>query len=98
MSAAVPRHERSTMRGQRRRQVMAAAAAVVIGCGAGTASLFTAESAQAAGSLDNPYAGASVYVNPEWAANATADGGAAIAGQPTFVWMDHMGAIAGDNG
>ena len=86
------------MRGLRRRRAMAAAAAVVIGCGAGAASLLTAESAQAAGGLDNPYAGASVYVNPEWAANATADGGAAIANQPTFVWMDHMAAITGDNG
>jgi cellulose 1,4-beta-cellobiosidase len=86
------------MRRQRRRRAMAATAAVVIGCGAGMVSVITAESAQAAGPIDNPYAGASVYVNPEWAANATADGGAAIANQPTFVWMDHMAAITGDGG
>jgi cellulose 1,4-beta-cellobiosidase len=77
---------------------MAAVAAVLLGSGAAVASVMAATSAQAAGQLDNPYVGASVYVNPEWAANATADGGGAIANQPTFVWMDHMGAITGDGG
>ena len=87
------------MRALRRRGAMAAvAAAVLIGSGAGITSVITAPSAQAAGQVDDPYSGASVYVNPEWAANATADGGGAIADQPTFVWMDHMGAITGDNG
>jgi cellulose 1,4-beta-cellobiosidase len=81
----------------RRRPTMAAATAVLLVSGV-AASVVAGTSAQAAGQLDNPYTGASVYVNPEWAANATADGGAAIAGQPTFVWMDHMGAITGDGG
>ena len=45
---------------------------------------------------DNPYVGAQVYVNPEWAANAAAEpGGEAIADQPTGVWMDRIAAIDG---
>src|SRR6476646_7186085 len=67
-----PRHGRSAMRVQRRRRAVAATAALVIGGGVGAASVVTAGAAQAAGQLDNPYAGATVYVNPEWAANATA--------------------------
>jgi cellulose 1,4-beta-cellobiosidase len=43
----------------------------------------------------NPFAGATAYVNPDWAANAQASGGSAIANQPTFVWMDRIAAIAG---
>jgi cellulose 1,4-beta-cellobiosidase len=49
--------------------------------------------------VDNPYAGAGVYVNPEWAANAASEpGGAAIADQPTAVWLDRIAAIEGVNG
>jgi cellulose 1,4-beta-cellobiosidase len=49
--------------------------------------------------VDNPYAGARVYVNPEWSANAAAEpGGAAIANQPTGVWLDRIAAINGVNG
>lgn len=44
---------------------------------------------------DNPYVGAQVYVNPDWAANATEGGGSSIADQPTFVWMDRIQAITG---
>ncbi|MEU8803675.1 glycoside hydrolase family 6 protein [Spirillospora sp. NPDC048819] len=48
---------------------------------------------------DNPYAGAEVYVNPEWAANAAAEpGGDAVADEPTGVWMDRIAAIEGANG
>jgi cellulose 1,4-beta-cellobiosidase len=46
----------------------------------------------------NPFAGAQAYVNPQWAANATASGGAAVANQPTFVWMDRIAAIEGAGG
>lgn len=43
---------------------------------------------------DNPFAGAKKwYVNPLWHENAIASGGAAIADQPTGVWMDRIGAI-----
>ncbi|MFE6614536.1 glycoside hydrolase family 6 protein [Amycolatopsis sp. NPDC057786] len=45
---------------------------------------------------DNPYAGAGVYVNPEWSAKAAAEpGGARIANQPTGVWLDRIAAIEG---
>jgi cellulose 1,4-beta-cellobiosidase len=46
----------------------------------------------------NPFAGATAYVNQEWAANARSSGGAAVANQPTFVWMDRIAAIEGANG
>ncbi|MHC0428935.1 glycoside hydrolase family 6 protein [Streptomyces sp. O3] len=46
--------------------------------------------------VDNPYAGAEVYVNPDWSAKAAAEpGGSAIADQPTGVWMDRIAAIEG---
>ncbi len=55
----------------------------------------------------NPYSGATVYVSPDWTnevgtAVATEPAGSALANQmtivgktPTFVWMDHIGAIYG---
>ncbi|WP_279588750.1 glycoside hydrolase family 6 protein [Actinophytocola oryzae] len=49
--------------------------------------------------VNNPYAGAGVYVNPDWAAKARAEsGGSRIANQPTGVWMDRIAAIAGTTG
>ncbi|MFC6018140.1 glycoside hydrolase family 6 protein [Plantactinospora solaniradicis] len=46
--------------------------------------------------VDNPYAGARVYVNPEWADRAAAEpGGHVVAGQPTAVWLDRIAAIEG---
>jgi len=49
--------------------------------------------------VDNPYAGAKVYVNPEWKANADAEpGGSRISNQPTGVWLDRIAAINGANG
>ncbi|MBD0418756.1 glycoside hydrolase family 6 protein [Streptomyces sp. NPDC052309] len=51
------------------------------------------------GRVDNPYAGAKVYVNPEWSAKAAAEpGGDRIADQPTGVWLDRIAAINGVNG
>jgi cellulose 1,4-beta-cellobiosidase len=48
--------------------------------------------------VDNPYAGATVYNNPQWRANAVASGApASLANQPTAVWMDRISAIAGNN-
>ncbi|WP_338013520.1 glycoside hydrolase family 6 protein [Saccharothrix sp. ALI-22-I] len=47
--------------------------------------------------VDNPYVGAGVYVNPQWAARARAEsGGSRIANQPTGVWMDRISAIDGN--
>lgn len=52
--------------------------------------------ASAAARVDNPYAGATPYVNPDWSARAAAEpGGGAIADEPSFVWMDRIAAIAG---
>ena len=49
--------------------------------------------------VDNPYAGAKVYVNPEWSANAASEpGGSAVADEPTAVWMDRIAAIEGAGG
>ncbi|MDQ0906418.1 cellulose 1,4-beta-cellobiosidase [Streptomyces canus] len=49
--------------------------------------------------VDNPYAGAKVYVNPEWSAKAAAEpGGSRISNQPTAVWLDRIAAINGVNG
>ncbi|MEU0671186.1 glycoside hydrolase family 6 protein [Streptomyces lavendulocolor] len=49
--------------------------------------------------VDNPYAGAKVYVNPEWSAKAAAEpGGTRISQQPTGVWLDRIAAINGVNG
>ena len=46
--------------------------------------------------LDNPYAGARVYVNPEWVAKAaTVSGGNRVASIPTGVWIDRIAAING---
>ncbi|MFJ9737528.1 glycoside hydrolase family 6 protein [Streptomyces sp. NPDC101166] len=51
------------------------------------------------GRVDNPYTGAKVYVNPEWAANAAAEpGGSRISNQPTGVWLDRIAAINGAGG
>jgi cellulose 1,4-beta-cellobiosidase len=48
------------------------------------------------GRVANPYAGAGVYNNPLWRANAAAGGGSAISMQPTAVWLDRISAIAGN--
>nr|WSW71637.1 glycoside hydrolase family 6 protein [Streptomyces sp. NBC_00995] len=56
----------------------------------------TPASAAAAARVDNPYVGATAYVNPDWSALAAAEpGGAAIADTPSFVWMDRIAAIEG---
>ena len=49
--------------------------------------------------VDNPYAGAKVYVNPEWSAKAAAEtGGSRVSSQPTGVWLDRIAAINGVSG
>ncbi|MBF8187608.1 glycoside hydrolase family 6 protein [Nonomuraea sp. K274] len=46
--------------------------------------------------VQNPYAGATGYVNPDWSARASAEpGGSAVANTSTAVWMDRIAAIAG---
>ncbi len=73
-------------------------AAILAALAVGAALVLTGTAAPAAGAaarVDNPYAGATPYVNPQWSAKARADGGAAVADQPTFVWMDRRAAIGG---
>nr|WP_236667102.1 glycoside hydrolase family 6 protein [Nonomuraea sp. K271] len=46
--------------------------------------------------VENPYAGATGYVNPNWSAKAAAEpGGSAVADVSTAVWMDRIAAIGG---
>ena len=46
--------------------------------------------------VDNPYAGAQGYVNPEWKAKAEGEpGGNRISNTPTAVWLDRTAAIEG---
>ncbi|GAA2903847.1 hypothetical protein GCM10010517_69880 [Streptosporangium fragile] len=46
--------------------------------------------------VDNPYDGATGYVNPDWSAKAAAEpGGDAVADISTGVWLDRIAAIAG---
>jgi cellulose 1,4-beta-cellobiosidase len=53
--------------------------------------------------LSNPFAGASWYVNPDWAASVNASGVSAskksvISSQNTAVWLDSIGTLNGTNG
>ena len=60
------------------------------------------------GHVDNPFTGATAYLNPDYtalvSAQATATGGTlgtrmrSVADNPTAVWMDRIGAIAGGPG
>ncbi|MFC4061237.1 glycoside hydrolase family 6 protein [Planomonospora corallina] len=46
--------------------------------------------------VDNPYDGATGYVNPDWSAKAAAEpGGDAVADISTGVWLDRIAAIEG---
>ncbi len=54
------------------------------------------------GRVDNPYAGAAGYVNPDWSASAASEpGGSAVANTSTAIWLDRIAAItsgsAGNN-
>ncbi|WP_328899059.1 MULTISPECIES: glycoside hydrolase family 6 protein [unclassified Streptomyces] len=81
--------------GLRRR--LAAASALAMGAALAVAIPTTADAAAAR--VDNPYVGATAYVNPDWSAKAAAEpGGAAIADTPAFVWMDRIAAIGGTPG
>jgi cellulose 1,4-beta-cellobiosidase len=80
---------------KRRCQALVAGSALVLGSMLAVSS----GSAEAAARVDNPYVGATAYVNPEWSANAESEpGGDAIADQPTYVWLDRMAAIEGADG
>lgn len=79
------------MHGLRRR--LAAVSALAMGAALAVA---IPAPASAAARVDNPYVGATAYVNPDWSAKAAAEpGGSAIADEPGFVWMDRIAAIEG---
>jgi cellulose 1,4-beta-cellobiosidase len=70
-------------------------------------SLLTAGTAAAEAHVDNPFVGATQYVNPQWKAAVEAEAAKQsdaalaqkmrwIANQPTAVWMDRISAIAGN--
>ncbi|MFI7276727.1 glycoside hydrolase family 6 protein [Streptomyces sp. NPDC049879] len=95
MSRIRPPHRRA-----RRAALAAGVLAGALAVGAGP--LGPASAADAPGTLarvDNPYEGAQVYVNPDWSARAAAEpGGAAVADEPTAVWLDRIAAIEGTGG
>jgi cellulose 1,4-beta-cellobiosidase len=79
---------------------LTAAAAVALVGGLGIAIANNAGAAEApaapAAKVDNPYAGATGYVNPEWKAKADSEsGGSRVSNTPTAVWLDRIAAIAG---
>ncbi|MFC5822903.1 glycoside hydrolase family 6 protein [Nonomuraea insulae] len=48
--------------------------------------------------VENPYASATGYVNPNWRTKAAAEpGGSAVANTSTAVWLDRIAAIAGSS-
>ncbi|AXI79764.1 glycoside hydrolase family 6 protein [Peterkaempfera bronchialis] len=74
-----------------------AAAALTLSAALLTGLTGTADAAGAR--VDNPYVAARVYVNPQWSAHAAAEpGGAAVANQPTGVWLDSIASINGKPG
>ncbi|MFF0263273.1 glycoside hydrolase family 6 protein [Streptomyces microflavus] len=79
-----------------RRKALAALSALVLGA---SLAIALPGQASAAARVDNPYAGATAYVNPDWSARAAAEpGGDVIADEPSFVWMDRIAAIGGTPG
>ncbi|MEU6410398.1 glycoside hydrolase family 6 protein [Microbispora sp. NPDC046933] len=58
--------------------------------------VLTGAPAAADARVDNPYVAAGRYVDPWWYASAAAEpGGAAVANQPTGVWLDRVSLIEG---
>jgi cellulose 1,4-beta-cellobiosidase len=82
------------------------------GSGYGSATIAVTETASnpgggggTGGRVADPYNGSQPYLNPDYTAEvqaqASKDGSsteAAVANYQTAIWMDHIGAIAGDNG
>ena len=85
----------------------AASAATAAALMAVPLTLVSSSATAAEAHVDNPFAGATQYVNATWAASVEAAAGRAsspslaakmlaIKGQPTSVWMDRISAIAGN--
>jgi len=79
----------------RSRSRTALAAAAVLTVALSTFSVHASPADAARARVSNPFSGAKGYVNEDWAKNAQASGGSAIANQPTFVWLDRIAAIEG---
>ncbi|UCM90993.1 glycoside hydrolase family 6 protein [Streptomyces marincola] len=80
----------------RHRALVAVAGACAVAAGLLATGPANAAPPTAAARGGNPYEGASVYVDPEWSANAASvPGGAAVADQPTAVWLDSRAAVHG---
>ncbi|HKS44386.1 MAG TPA: glycoside hydrolase family 6 protein [Amycolatopsis sp.] len=87
------------VRGRRARRGLTAAAATLLAAGLFVNPVARGADVQAQARVDNPYAGAKVYVNPEWSAHAAAEpGGGKVSNQPTGVWLDRIAAIQGTSG
>ncbi|MBM9502988.1 glycoside hydrolase family 6 protein [Actinacidiphila acididurans] len=91
------------MQWPRLRRRLAAGSALVLSAAALTAAVGV-HSAAAATRVANPYSGATPYLNTDYVsevqAQASADGSSAeakVASYQTAIWMDHIGAIAGDS-
>ncbi|WP_339151440.1 glycoside hydrolase family 6 protein [Streptomyces sp. F41] len=88
---------RSTASHAFRSRTVAALSALVMG--ASLAIALPGQASAAAPRVDNPYIGATPYVNVDWSARAAAEpGGDVIADEPSFVWMDRIAAIGGTPG
>lgn len=82
-----------------------AAVAAVAVFGGGLMAIAATPAAHAQTHVADPFSGAQPYLNPDYVAEvqaqASADGSSAEAAAANFqtaIWMDHIGAIAGDNG
>lgn len=84
----------------RLRRILTAVSALALGAALSVSAGGTAAATSPAARVDNPYAQApGVYVNPQWSGRAAAEpGGDAVAGEPTFVWLDSIAAVHGTAG
>ncbi|MBL1068426.1 glycoside hydrolase family 6 protein [Streptomyces sp. 7-21] len=88
-----PQHRRL-----RRSAKIAAAAIGACAIATGTLSMASADEASTLQRVDNPFEGATMYVNPDWSENAASEpGGDAVANESTAVWLDRIAAIEGDD-
>ncbi|MBP2703081.1 glycoside hydrolase family 6 protein [Microbispora sp. RL4-1S] len=63
-----------------------------------SASPSTSPSTQPGTHVDNPYAGATGYVNPDWSSKAAAEpGGSRVSNISTGIWLDRIAAIEGSS-
>ncbi|WP_341716210.1 glycoside hydrolase family 6 protein [Micromonospora sp. FIMYZ51] len=82
--------------GKTRRLLAAATVATLIGAAVVAG---PARAGARAPHVDNPYAGVSGYVDPQWRARAeSVPGGHRVSGHPTGIWLNRVSQIAGEPG